>query len=151
MAERLVNQSEKLLGRKPHPGPTAKERLPGGDFTGTVHDLQSRVEGLGLAPYEAERATLLYGSEALSIFAKERGPAVEAAHAVKNEGALTLEDYWMRRSARACFDEDGGLAVLEPAAERMGELLNWSVEERERQVEACRARRTAEMRVLQGL
>jgi glycerol-3-phosphate dehydrogenase len=151
MAERLVNQCEKLLSRKPHPGPTAKEPLPGGDFTGTVHDLQSRVEGLGLAPYEAERATLLYGSEALSIFAKERGPAVEAAHAVKKEGALTLEDYWMRRSARACFDEDGGLAALEPAVERMGELLNWSVEEREGQVEACRARRTTEMRVLQGL
>ena len=42
------------------------------------------------------------------------------AHAVLHEGALTLEDYWVRRSARAWFDLDGGLAALAPAADADG-------------------------------
>jgi len=146
MAERVVDECERELGRKPGPCNTADEPLPGGDFTGTFEDLQSRVERLGLSPYEAERATRLYGSEALSLFAEERGPAVEAAYAVKHEGALTLEDYWVRRSSRARFDEEGGLAALEPAVESMGKLLNWSHEERALQIDGCRARRAEEMR-----
>jgi glycerol-3-phosphate dehydrogenase len=55
------------------------------------------------------------------------------------EGALTLEDYWVRRSARAWFDHDAGLAAMEAAAPVMGELLGWSDEERARQIAACRA------------
>ncbi|MEI6453967.1 MAG: glycerol-3-phosphate dehydrogenase C-terminal domain-containing protein, partial [Actinomycetes bacterium] len=47
-------------------------------------------------------------------------------HAVLHEGALTLEDYWVRRSARAWFDADGGLGALAPAAEAMAGLLGWS-------------------------
>jgi glycerol-3-phosphate dehydrogenase len=146
MAERVVDDCEKALGRNLSPCTTADEPLPGGDFTGTFQDLQSQVEGLGLSSFEAERAARLYGSEALSLFEEERGPAVEAAHAVKQEGALTLEDYWVRRSSRARFDEDGGMEALEPATESMGELLNWSQEERALQIEGCRARRAEEMR-----
>jgi glycerol-3-phosphate dehydrogenase len=145
MAERVVNECEKELGQKPSPCTTTDEPLPGGDFTGTFEDLQSRLEGLGLSPHEAERAARLYGSEALGLFKKERSPAVEAAHAVKYEGALTLEDYWVRRSARARFDEDGGLASLEPSAESMGELLNWPHEEKTLQIQECRKRRAEEM------
>ena len=56
-----------------------------------------------------------------------------------------LEDYWVRRSARAWFDPDGGLGALEPAAEAMGELLGWSGEERRRQIASCRAIHEASM------
>ena len=150
MAERVVDRSEKMLGRRPNPGATALEPLPGGDLTGTFDELKSQVERLGFAPHEAERAARLYGSEALSVFAQEKGPGAEAAYAVLNEGALTLEDYWVRRSARSCFDDEGGLAALEPAAERMGELLGWSAEERQAQIESCRSRRAAEMKVFEA-
>ena len=151
MAERVVNECEKDLGQKPSSCTTTDEPLPGGDFTGTFEDLQSRVEGLGLSPYEAERAARLYGSVALSLYEEGGGPAVEAAHAVKYEGALTLEDYWLRRSSRARFDKDGGMGALEPAAESMGKFLNWSHEERVLQIEGCRARRAKEMRPIREL
>jgi glycerol-3-phosphate dehydrogenase len=55
------------------------------------------------------------------------------------EGALTLEDYWVRRSARAWFDRDAGIGALEPAATAMGDLLGWSDEERLQQIAHCRA------------
>ncbi|MBW2091315.1 MAG: hypothetical protein JRI34_04210, partial [Deltaproteobacteria bacterium] len=148
MAERLVDECQKKLNQKPSPSPTAKEPLPGGDFTGTLESLKSHLEKSGLDSYESERAAHLYGSEARDIFAKGKGPEVEAEFAVLNEGALTLEDYWVRRSSRAHFDLDGGMASLEPAARRMGELLNWSSEERSRQIEICKALREAEITVV---
>jgi len=148
MAEHLVDQCEKQLNRKPNPASTAEEPLPGGDFKGTVSDLESRVQRLGLSREEAERVVILYGAEALEIFKESSGPAVEAAHAVLNEGALTLEDYWVRRSARSRFDDDGGLAALEPAADCMTKLLNWSSEEKTRQIKACRTIRENELKAV---
>ena len=58
---------------------------------------------------------------------------------------MTLEDYWVRRSSRAWFDDDGGVASLVPAAAVMADLLGWSQAERDRQIEACLAIRTHEM------
>jgi glycerol-3-phosphate dehydrogenase len=126
------------------------EPLPGGDFSDSFETLCSRIERLGLAQQEAERTAFLYGSEALDIFAKEKGIAPEVRHAVLSEGALTLEDYWVRRSARACFDEDGGMAALETAADVMGELLGWPEPEKVRQIEFCRTIRSNEMRHIQA-
>jgi len=101
-----------------------------------------------VSPVEADRLARLYGSEALEIFADESGPAVEAEFAVKAEGALTLEDYWVRRSARSNFDINGGMDALEPAAETMGHLLSWSEEEKNNQIAICRKRRQKEMSIL---
>ncbi len=67
---------------------------------------------------------MLYGTEAVALV--NGGIHAEARHAVLKEGALTLEDYWMRRSARARFDLDGGIASLRPAADAMAPLLGWS-------------------------
>ena len=72
-------------------------------------------------------------------------PAVEAAHAVLCEGALTLEDYWVRRSARAWFDQDGGMAALGAAAGAMAPLLAWSAARAAEEVAGCRARRDGQM------
>jgi glycerol-3-phosphate dehydrogenase len=83
----------------------------------------------------AERLVALYGSEASALVG---GPAVEARHAVLNEGALALEDYWARRSARAWFDQDAGMDALPPAAAEMAGLLGWSPTETERQIAECR-------------
>lgn len=149
MAERIVDACEQRLGRTPTPTATADEPLPGGDIPGDLEDLRARVEALGLSPDDAERAVLLYGSEALSVYAEQPEPVgAEAEHAVLAEGALTLEDYWVRRSRRALFDDAGGRAALEPAAERMGALLDWSPEERARQVAACRERHQQDMAVV---
>jgi len=146
MAERVVDLCEEVLGRRPTASRTALEPLPGGDFPEPFEKLCTRVEALGLDALQAERAAMLYGSEAPELFSGGGGVAVEAEFAVRSEGALTLEDYWVRRSARAHFDSDGGMASLEPAADRMAEVLGWSPEKRDRQLAVCRARRDRELR-----
>jgi glycerol-3-phosphate dehydrogenase len=85
----------------------------------------------------AERLASLYGTEAALIASGGGDVAAEARHAVLAEGALTLEDYWVRRSARAWFDDRAGLEALRPAAGAMGALLGWDAAARERQVQHC--------------
>lgn len=146
MAERVVDKCEKRMGKKPAPPPTADMPLPGGDFTETIEGLRSRLESMGLGPTEAGRAARLYGSEALEIFAEGDDLSAEIRHAVECEGALTLEDYWVRRSARARFEIGGNPGLLTEAAECMGELMGWSESTRTEQVEHCRALRAEELR-----
>jgi glycerol-3-phosphate dehydrogenase len=146
MAEQLVDRCEKTLKRTPTRPPTAETPLPGGGFAGTFEGLRSRIEALGLTTREAERAAMLYGSEALDLFAREKGLAPEVRHAVLAEGALTLEDYWVRRSARARFGEAGDVGDLQGAADIMAGLLGWTEEEKARQVLSCREIRADEMR-----
>lgn len=146
MAERVVDRCQEFLGRNLVSPPTADEPLPGGDFSGTVDALCTRLRSAGLKPEEASRAARLYGGEADVIYAAGDGPAGEVRHAVENEGALTLEDFWIRRSARARFDLDGGVAALAPAAEHISRFFGWTVEERTRQIEACLRLRDSETR-----
>lgn len=150
MAQRMVDTCEKRLNRKPGTTAAGDEPLPGGDFQIPIDKLQTKVEELGLTPVEAERVTRLYGIEALEIFKSGKGPAVEAEYAVQAEGALTLKDYWVRRSTRAWFDDDGGLASLEPAADVMATHLGWNDAERIQQIEICRQQRTVDMSVLKS-
>ncbi|HEX5776266.1 MAG TPA: glycerol-3-phosphate dehydrogenase C-terminal domain-containing protein, partial [Caulobacteraceae bacterium] len=131
MAQDVVDKVQRMLGAKPTRSVTATTPLVSGDV-----DVEAVRAKLGLGEREAERLVQLYGSEAPEAVG---GPAVEARRAVLFEGALTLEDYWVRRSARAWFDPDGGIGALEPAAKAMGELLGWSDEELLKQVAHCRA------------
>ncbi len=148
MAQRVGDRCQKVLGVKPSPAATDVGSLPGGDFGEPFEQFSARIEALGISEVEAERLAQLYGSEALTLFAEKSGPAVEAEFAVRTEGALTLEDYWVRRSARSNFDDNGGMAALEPAAGMMGKLLNWSETEKNSQIEICRKRRQKEMKIL---
>jgi len=149
MAQQIVDRCEKVLGRTHATAPTDEQPLPGGDFAETFESLCSRIELCGLSPQEAERAAFLYGSEALTIFPKGKGLAAEVHHAVMSEGAITLEDFWVRRSARARFDEQGGLSDLEATADIMGKLLEWTDSEKAQQVQTCRKIRADEMRHVQ--
>ena len=137
MAERVVDLVEETLGRKPGPCRTAGEPLVGGDVD--VEAARRALTARGYPLLEAERVVALYGAEAEALAADGGGPSAEAAHAVLHEGALTLEDYWIRRSARAWFDPDGGLAALPVAAAAMAPLLGWSEAERARQIADCHA------------
>jgi glycerol-3-phosphate dehydrogenase len=141
MAERIADLCVNRLGRNGPPSTTAEETLPGGDLPESLASMTQRLIVAGLEPGAADRLLMLYGAEALTL---TDGVADEARHAVLKEGALTLEDYWVRRSARARFDVDAGLAALQPAADAMAPLLGWSPAECARQVEACRAIQRAE-------
>jgi glycerol-3-phosphate dehydrogenase len=119
--------------------------MAGGNLDCTFTEFQQRLEEKGLGESDAERLTRLYGSEATEILASGGDLRAEVEFAVLCEGALTLEDYWVRRSARARFDVAGGVNCLVPAAAVMAELLNWPKEESDRQVRACLATRELEM------
>jgi glycerol-3-phosphate dehydrogenase len=134
MAEHVVDMVQKALGGKPGKSLTATTPLVSGDVD--VAAVETALRAGGLDEIEAARLVQLYGSEALEAVG---GPAVEARRAVLLEGALQLEDYWVRRSARAWFDHDAGIAALAPAADAMGELLGWSADERARQVAHCQS------------
>lgn len=145
MAERIIDECEGLLDVPHQVCRTADEALPGGELDGDVSEVAKTLQSPEISEADAERAARLYGSEATTIFAKEFSTEVEAAYAITHEGALTLEDYWARRSSRAHFDDDGGMAALEPAAATMAAMLNWSAEETQRQIDHCKQIRTAEM------
>jgi glycerol-3-phosphate dehydrogenase len=137
MAERVVDKVEEALGRKPGASATARTPLVGGDVSPTT--LAASLQTSGMVRLDAERLVGLYGSEALEIFQAGGGPAAEATHAVLAEGALRLEDYWVRRSSRAWFDIAGGETAMIEAAQAMAPLLSWSQARQESEIETCRA------------
>ena len=134
MAERITDTVQEALGLKVTPSQTAELPLIGGDVD--VEAMKIRLIHNELTGQEAARLVQLYGSESPQAMG---GPEAEAHRAVLWEGAVMLEDYWVRRSARAWFDPDGGMAALEPASIEMAGLLGWSEDERMRQIGACRA------------
>ena len=140
MAERVADKVEAALGRSPTPSQTAGQPLVGGETAPEA--VRAQLVRQGLDRVAAERLLGLYGAEAPGLVA---GPAAEAAHAVLSEGALTLEDYWVRRGARAWFDPDGGLTALAPAAAAMAPLLGWSTERVAGEIAHCRSRRAADL------
>ena len=137
MAERVVDRIEAALGRKVSRCRTAEAALPGGEVD--VAEARAALERGGTAAADADRLVSLYGAEAATIAADGGDVGAEVRHAVLAEGALALEDYWVRRSARAWFGEGGGLDDLAPAAAAMAPLLGWSAAEQARQIVACRA------------
>ncbi len=145
MAERIVDICEEKLGRAHKTCTTANAPLPGGDIAGSIDALLGRLAGRGLPAHETERLARLYGSEAEKVIEAGHEVAGEARWAVLHEGALTLEDYWVRRSARARFDVDGGMDALAPAASAMATLLGWNPAETDRQIAECRDLRRNEM------
>jgi glycerol-3-phosphate dehydrogenase len=125
-------------------GPAGVLSIAGGKLT-AFRKMAERVvdaveTGLGHKPQPCRTADepLVGGDAASDIGAIAAGPAAEAAYAVTHEGALTLEDYWARRSGRAWFDRDAGLAALEPAATAMAPLLGWSDVRKAEEIAACR-------------
>jgi glycerol-3-phosphate dehydrogenase len=59
-------------------------------------------------------------------------------HATQVEGALTVSDFLLRRSAIGLASCQG-LDAVETVAQEMGHLLGWSVAEQRRQIEAYRS------------
>lgn len=133
MAERIVDQVAGRLGRKAPPAATAEWPLPGGDY-----DPASVAAALAPLGAAGERLVRLYGAEAEEVARDGGDAAAEARFAVLREGALRLEDYWVRRSPRLWFTPDGGLAALEPAADAMAGLLGWDADRRAAEIDACR-------------
>lgn len=131
MAERVVDQVVNEGGFTARPCATMDQALPGGDTdAGSLQDLD---------PVSQERLGRLYGSEASALAADGADIAAEARRAVLVEGAMRLEDYWVRRSGRAWFDTGAGLDALAPAAAEMATLLGWDAARIASEIENCRS------------
>ena len=134
MAERIVDTVIENHGFTAKPCTTADVPLPGGGAEVLASDLA------GVGDVQAERLARLYGAEAPSLLGGT-GPdelvKAEVQHAVQKEGALRLEDYWVRRSCRAWFDEVAGLPVLYGAAAAMSELLGWDDNRKAIEIKNC--------------
>ncbi|MDP6978822.1 MAG: glycerol-3-phosphate dehydrogenase/oxidase [Myxococcota bacterium] len=130
MAERVVDRIFEQLGQRGAPAPAEPEPLVGGDF--------EPASIAGQVP--RDRLVDLYGAEAPDVARDGGDLAAEVRQAVVREGALRLEDYWVRRSARAFFDPDAGLSTLTPASHEMARLLGWSEAARLAEVSACQDR-----------
>ncbi len=131
---------------------TAETPLPGAPRGGTRNEEQETRE-TGLSAEAVKHLKALYGSRAGEVTAlvpmeSRRGgqqlcahcPDIVAQvwHAVKEEGALTVGDFLLRRSGvglGACQ----GLDAVDTVAAEIGRLLGWSAEEQSRQSAAYRA------------
>lgn len=149
MAQRIVDEAGEDANRTLNPSTTAEHPLPGGDFDGDLNALQSKLVASGLSESEAENATRLYGSEAPNLFADGHVLESEVRQAVLAEGASTLEDVWVRRTARARFSEHGGIDDLETIADLMSVLWDWTPQMKQKQLDHCRSVHKNERSVLQ--
>ena len=135
MVERVTDTVVERLGKTAQTAAPDERPLAGGDIAEAVIDEAAKS---GHRPFD--RLGDLYGSEATDVLADGGDVAAEVRQAVCREGALRLEDYWMRRSARAFFDLDAGQSTLEDASREMARLLDWSDERRLAEVASCRHR-----------
>ncbi|MBT3970268.1 MAG: glycerol-3-phosphate dehydrogenase/oxidase [Actinobacteria bacterium] len=128
MAERVVDQVVETLGVAARPDDTDQQPLVGGD----------------VAIAERNRWLDLYGDEAAAVLNDGGDVAAEVRQAVLREGAVRLEDFWVRRVPRAFFALDGGQSILASAAAEMGRLLGWSGERLDQELATCLQRHTAD-------
>jgi glycerol-3-phosphate dehydrogenase len=135
MVERVAEKVVEQLGRPSDQLAPDEHPLVGGDLSPLEIDEAAKA---GCRPIN--RLVDLYGSEAPDVESDGGDLNAEIRQAVYREGALRLEDYWMRRGARAFFDLDAGLSTLEPASVEMARLLDWTETERQTQVAGCRRR-----------
>jgi len=112
-----------------------------------------RVAGsLDVAPGVRERWLGLYGGnlpKLAAIAAADPAAAqdlgchhltlAEVRHAVQEEMALTVSDFFVRRAAVFYWADDGGMRVAEAVADEMARLLGWDEAERRRQLAEYRA------------
>ena len=156
MAERIVDRVEDRIrengGCKLRPCSTANALLTGGVFEDQA-EVETYIESLGrtleeLDPSLKNMASYLvhnYGHQSDVIVARyctregtpqERLALSELDFTLDHEAVFTLLDFFERRTGRLFFDIHSIAQVRECVTRRMEERLEWSNEERERQVEA---------------
>jgi len=149
VAEQTVDLVCRKLAVKA-PCTTAEAPLPGAPIV-PQQSLQQAANERGLALETVSHLASLYGSrfsqvlDILNSNPKGAQPLcphsqdilAQVQHAVEQEGALTIEDFLLRRSAVG-LSPCQGLDALNPVASEMGRLLGWSYTEQQRQVDAYR-------------
>jgi glycerol-3-phosphate dehydrogenase len=146
----LVDRAEALLGRRPRPSATAARPLPWaptGDWRAWSSGTVRRALRLGLDEETIESCLLRYGTRTERVLdrvaeAPHLGQRIapdapfclaEAAHAVIDEMARSLEDVLRRRVPLLLLSRLSAPDV-ERVARLAGEILRWSSERCEREI-----------------
>jgi len=150
IAEEVVDLVCRKLGLN-IPCSTAENLLPGAPAV--LHEkLEQAARENGLSIETVAHLNALYGSRLYQVLElasnDSRGkqaicphsPDILAQvwHAVQTEGALSVSDFLLRRSAIGLAPCQG-LDAVDIVAKEMGNLLGWSIAEHGRQVEAYRS------------
>ncbi|MFF9564654.1 FAD-dependent oxidoreductase [Leifsonia sp. NPDC014704] len=152
LGELVVRRLERELGRRPGPSPTRNARLPGapdGDWQEFRADYLRRsilpartaqrlVETYGTVAADIERLAVETPALAEIVDPDTGAIAAEAVHAVREEGALTLEDVAVRRMAVA-LNRDVGLAAAPAIAAVLVAHAGWSGARAESELDHYRA------------
>lgn len=147
MARRVLESVAERLGRE-LPVPSDEPVLPGGEFDGDLAKLSDAlVREHGIERAVAERLAGLFGAEATHVIALGSRPIYPGARcidgevewAVEHEGAAALEDLVYRRTRLPLYGLEPEASIV-PLADRMAEVLGWTAEERQRQIDHMRAR-----------
>ena len=150
VAEQTVDMVCHKLSAKA-PCITAEVPLPGAPMV-PQQSLQQAANERGLTLDTVSHLASLYGSrfsQVLDILNRNPKGAqrlcphsqdilAQVQHAVEQEGALTIEDFLLRRSAIG-LSPCQGLDALNSVASEMGRLLGWSDAEQQHQVDAYRS------------
>jgi glycerol-3-phosphate dehydrogenase len=159
MARDAVDAAARGLDAAVPPSATDVTPLLGADGYQALWNNRYRLaEDSGLHPARIEHLLGRYGSEihALLDLVRERPDlseplpgaddylAVEALYAATEEGALHVDDVLARRTRISIEAWDRGVSAAEPVARLMAEVLGWSEQDVEREIDFYRRRVAAE-------
>ncbi|MGG3574263.1 glycerol-3-phosphate dehydrogenase/oxidase [Bacillus gobiensis] len=158
MAEQIVDVVNDLLikeGEKDHgPGKTKSMPISGG-HVGGAKNLESFLEAkvkegmsIGLSEEEAKQLAKRFGSNVSSVYDRVRIMKDEAVclgmpayvlaqldYSISEEMTTTLEDFFIRRTGALYFDIHWVNSHKEAVAEAMSSKLNWSHEEKKKNID----------------
>ena len=135
-----------------HPLPGAVGWPPDDNHDRVAREVRDAAGHQNLSAESARHLADIYGMCAIQIGRwihkdpKLGQPIIEGRHevwaqldwAVEEELAATITDFMIQRTQLFYRDFDQGLGVVEEVGRRMGALLDWSDEERERNIEQYR-------------
>ena len=141
LGEQVLRKIEKALGMSREASPTRTARFPGAPAEAVAKFRASFIARSALPARSAARLADVYGTLArpiemlaasdpalAEVVDEETGAiAAEILHAVREEGALTLEDVLLRRTVIA-LNGDVGLACAPRAAAVLVAYAGWSTE-----------------------
>jgi glycerol-3-phosphate dehydrogenase len=160
MAQQLVDKAIALHGpefRTRHPRAIATHKVPlsGGDLE-SISNAKRAVASIPVSAAIGNRWMSHYGGNAKYLAeicatdpsaAQEMGDGritpAEIRYVVEEEMAMTVSDFFIRRSTIFFWTQDGGLAIADQVAAEMARQLGWSSEERAQQVRRYREQVTA--------
>lgn len=160
MAQQVCTALARLGCPLPAPNSLLDERpLPGGDFADSGQGILNKIQALHPERPELSRLLQLYGSEAsaLAQYGKPLLPGspvldLEVDWAVHVDGTQTLEDLVYRRLRLPWFETQANdTATWNRLAQRMGDLLGWSLPQRQLEVQRLIARHREELSFRQVL